>query len=366
MAFYPTLQILEGENLSLSLQGDDDNQFLFGDESGSNLYQLSKSLDHIRKNYYSPLYKQYVPVNAGLVNASHTLEGDDGNFYHFDAQENFLGCSLCSIASTLAGDEIREFHHFNADGTLAGVTVTDENGKEFLYEGAYELSGFSFGKMKFGSLKLPKMKLNIPKMKFNVPKIKIPQMPKINIPKLPAFKMPNIKMPNFKMPKLPDVGKQLSKGWQGLEKGMSKGWQSFERLNKDLAENLITKPFEAIGDLATGLLDTAGSLLTPGGEQMPQEGQEEGSGELTPQDPGYTDENGYTASDGVYYSHDNLSYFDFQRNEWIPLNPEADQGSDFSQVGYTDENGFRADDGLFYSHDGQYILNEQTNEWIPT
>lgn len=363
MTSYPTLQILEGENLSLSLQGDDDNQFLFGDESGSNLYQLSKSLDHLRKNYFSPLYKTYVPVNSGYIQPSHTLEGEDGNFYHFDADENFLGCSLCSVASTLAGDEITEFHHFNADGTLAGVTVTDENGKEFLYEGGYELSGFSLGKLKLGGFKLPKMKVNIPKVKFRAPKIKMPQMPKIKLPKLPSFKMPNVKLPNFKMPKLPDVGKAVGKVTDQIGKGVSNIGNQIGKGVSKWASN-ISEGLQAVGELSTGLLSQAGNLL-PGGEQMPGEGQEEESGELTPQDPGYTDENGYTASDGVFYSHDNTSYFDFQTNQWIPIESQSEQGNDFSSIGYTDENGYRAQDGLFYSHDGSNVLNEQTNQWIP-
>lgn len=361
MTRFPILQILEGENLSVSLQGENDTAFLFGDDSGAYLFELSKKFDHLRSNYFSPLYKKQVPSNSGYFSPAQTLEGEDGNLYHFSEKGDLLGCSLCSFAGMLAGEEIEQYDHYNQDGTLAGVTVIDANGKQFLYEGGYELNGFSLGKIggfkmpKIGGFKMPKIKM--PKMKINIPKIKIPKInTKINIPK--------IKMPNFKVP---NIGKQIGKATSQIGKGFSNiGNQIGKGVNKYISN--IGEGFQAVGDLATGLLDTAGSLLSPGAEGMPQEEQtEEGAGELTPQDPGYTDENGYTASDGIYYSHDNQNYFDFQANQWIPLNANTEQNTGgFSEIGYTDENGYRADDGLFYSHDGQYVLNEQTNEWIQT
>lgn len=358
MTRFPTLQILEGENLSLSLQGDDDSQFLFGDESGSNLYQLSKSLDHLRKNYYSPLYKKYVPENSGYIQVNRSLQGEDGNLYHFTLSGDFLGCSVCSFTGLLAGENITQYTHYNFDGTLAGVTIENQDGRQFLYEGGYELSGFNLGKLKIGGgFKLPNLgKLNFKVPKFNLPKL---SLPKIKLPKLPNFKVP-------------DIGKQLSKATSSISKGVSNVGKQLEKGVSNVGKQIekgVTKHFEnigevleTVGDVATGLLDTAGSLLGPNqGQAMEEQPAEE---ELTPQDPGYSDENGYTASDGVYYSHDGNYYFDFQTNQWVPLNQET--GVQYSDIGYSDDNGYRASDGLFYSHDGQYVLNEQTNEWIQT
>ncbi|MCG6152613.1 hypothetical protein [Leptospira bandrabouensis] len=332
----------------MSLHGEDDNVFLFGDESGSLQYQLSKNLDHLRSNYYSSLYKQFVPANSGYIQAQQTLQGEDGNLYHFTLSGDLLGCSICSFTGLLAGESLTQYNHYNADGTLAGITLLNGNDKQFLYEGGYELSGFNLGKLKIGGgFKLPKIgNIKMPKLNVKIPKINVPKLsiPKINLPKLPNFKMP-------------DIGKGLT----NIGKQVTKGFDSLNQLNKDVFETLVTKPLEAIGDVASTLLDTAGSILGPNqGQPMEEQPQEEQA--LTPQYPGYQDENGYTASDGVFYSHDNQYYFDFNTNQWIPLNQES--GPQFSDVGYTDQNGFRADDGLFYSHDGQYVLNEQTNQWI--
>lgn len=352
MTQFPVLQILEGDNnLSLSLQGEDENLYLFGDASNSVVYELSKKLDHLRTNYYSPLYKQYVPSNSGYLQANQTLQGNDGNLYHFTENGNFIGCSLCD--SKLLNGEATQWNHYNADGTLAGITSFDDDGNDFLYEGGFELSGFKLGKMKIGGFKMPKMG------SFKMPKLSMPKL-KISMPKLPNFKMP--KLPNFKMPKLPnfkvpDIGKGLSKIGSKIGKALDthvrKVGEAF-----DAAGNMVSSLAESATGLATGLMDS----FNPNSQKMAQEQAQEEEQGLTQQDPGYSDENGYTASDGVYYSHDNQYYFDFQTNQWIPLNQES--SDPFKEIGYSDENGYRSNDGLFYSHDGQYVLNEQTNEWI--
>ncbi|TGM28235.1 hypothetical protein [Leptospira levettii] len=361
MTRFPKLQVLEGENLSLSLHGEDDNIFLFGDESGSLQYQLSKKFDHLRSTYYSPLYKQYVPSNSGYIQAKQTLQGEDGNLYHFTLSGDFLGCSLCSFAGLLAGESFLQYNHYNADGTLAGITLQTGNENQFLYEGGYELSGFNLGKLKFGGgFKLPKLgNIKVPKMNIKIPKINIPKLsiPKINLPKLPNFKIPDIGK------SFSNVTSQIGKGFSNIGSQVSKGLQTFENFNKDVFETIVTKPIEAIADVAQGVLESASGILSPNQGQIPEEQPQEEQA-LTPQDPGYSDESGYTASDGIYYSHDNQFYFDFTRNEWVSINQNSEPG--FSDIGYKDENGYRSSDGLFYSHDGQYVLNEQTNEWIST
>lgn len=361
MTRFPTLQVLEGENLSLSLHGEDDNVFLFGDESGSLQYQLSKKLDHLRSNYYSPLYKRFVPSNSGYIQANQTLQGEDGNLYHFTLSGDFLGCSICSFTGLLAGESLVQYNHYNADGTLAGVTLQNGNDRQFLYEGGYELSGFNLGKLKIGGgFKLPKLgNIKVPKMNISIPKINIPKLsiPKISLPKLPNFKIPDIGK------SLSKVTSQIGKGVSNIGTQVSKGFQSFENFNKDVLDTLVSKPLEAIADVAKGVLETAGGILSPNQGQIPEEQSQEEQA-LTPQDPGYQDENGFTASDGVYYSHDGQYYFDFTTNEWVSLNQTT--GPSFSDIGYSDENGYRSSDGLFYSHDGQYVLNEQTNQWIQT
>lgn len=360
----PTLVTLEGDrtenDLLLFPQTEEDEKegiYLFGDNVSGKRFKVSLAGDSIEQLEYSPLYRNYVSSNQGTQEAQETFLADDGLYWHADKNGFLLGCSVCIVDESLNGDESPQiFYHFNLDGSLAGYSLPDQNQNFVTLSGVDEL-GFFKG-LKMPSFKMPKL----PK----IPKIKAPKMPKIKMPKLPKFKMPKIKIPKIKMPKIkvPDIGKAVSKVGSQIGKGVSNiGNQIGKGIQKHV-EN-IAQVAETIAEGPGRLLDVATGILAPGGGEG-EAGEEEQASDIT--QPGYQDEQGYTGEDGLYYLNDGSGYMNPQTEEWFNMDGtpmgQSEQASDITQPGYTDEQGYTADDGMYYLNDGSGYMDPQTQGWF--
>jgi len=329
---------------------------LLGDSNSNKRFKVSLDGDYIEEQYYSPLYNTYKPNNDGILKPKETwIKGNNGFYWHSDEAGNLLGCSVCIADQTLAGEDVDAYYHFNLDGTLAGYSIPSEDGKIVTLAGVDEL-GFSF--KGFKGLKMPSFKMPSFKANFKLPKISLPKfkIPKISIPKfnIPKIKIPKISIPKFKVP---DIGKHLSNVTSKIGKAVDTHARKIgEAVNA--AGNIVSDIAQGAAGLVTGLT----SSFMPGGGGMQEEGYPEE--EQQPTDytqPGYEDEQGYTASDGNYYLHDGSQYLNNQTGQWESMNQAP---TDYTQPGYEDEQGYTASDGNYYLHDGSQYLNNQTGEWV--
>jgi len=329
---------------------------LLGDSNSNKRFKVSLDGDYIEEQYYSPLYNTYKPNNDGILKPKETwIKGNNGFYWHSDEVGNLLGCSVCIADQTLAGEDVDAYYHFNLDGTLAGYSIPSEDGKIVTLAGVDEL-GFSF--KGFKGLKMPSFKMPSFKANFKLPKISLPKfkIPKIKIPKfnIPKIKIPKISIPKFKVP---DIGKNLSNVASKIGKAVDTHARKIgEAVNA--AGNIVSDIAQGAAGLVTGLT----SSFMPGGGGMQEEGYPEE--EQQPTDytqPGYEDEQGYTASDGNYYLHDGTQFLNNQTGQWESMNQAP---TDYTQPGYEDEQGYTASDGNYYLHDGSQYLNNQTGEWV--
>ncbi|TGN09771.1 hypothetical protein [Leptospira ilyithenensis] len=373
------LHILEGDHGKdgLSLLKQEKSHFLFGDSTIGKQYKVSLNGDHIVGYDYSPLYERYTPSNLGTEEAVESFQDSKGVIWHVGKKGNLLGCSVCIEDGTLGNTSPQTIIHYNLDGTLAGISHPTAQNNYVLLEGAHEL-GIS---LKVGGLKLPKLsmpKLSMPKI--SLPKISIPKIsiPKINIPKfkIPKINIPKINIPKIDIPKIkvPDIGNMVSNIGQQISQGVSNVGQQISQGAQQFTNEALTKPLEAVGQAASGLVSTATSLvsniLNPNAGMAT--GQEAGA-EEQPQDytqPGYEDQQGYTASDGMYYLNDGSGFLDPQSGQWYAMDGSpyggqtgSTQPSSYLEPGYQDANGYTANDGIYYLIDGSGYLDPTTNQY---
>ncbi|TGN07453.1 hypothetical protein [Leptospira bandrabouensis] len=341
----PTLMTLEGNRSESDLilipqtkEHKAEGVYLFGDNQTGKQFKVSLNGDSIKQLEYSPLYRQYLPSNNGYVEAKESFMDEDGVLWHSDKNGFLLGCSVCVSNQTLAGDEPEIFYHFNLDGSMAGYSLPDQSGRYVTLSGVDEL-GFFKG-LKMPSFKAPK--ISMPKMSF--PKISLPKfsMPKISIPKLPKISMPKLNT-------------------SGITKGISNVGKSISKVGSKIGQAVDThfqKVGEAVskaGEFASSIVSTGMNVvsnLMPGGQQQAMEEEDPyaqdpyaedpyaGQTQEQPMDftvPGYQDEQGYTASDGMYYLNDGTGFLNPQTNEWFNMDgtPYGSTNQSYEQI-YTD------------------------------
>lgn len=342
-----TLRLVTLEGETKRTPGDlipiskDESHALFGDSEDAFRFRVSLSGDQIETYEWSNLHQTHLPFNNGTEYSSSILAGEEeGAFWHLDEDNNLLGSSVCvcDTEETLNGEENEYYLHYNLDGSLAGYSIQRPSGDYVTLSGAVDLSGFGFKGLKMPSFK--GIKIKAPKIKFKAPKIK--------------FKAPKLK---FKAPKLPKLNTRgISKSVSSIGKGVSNAVSSVSKgignvgtqIGKGVQKHFsnLAEGIGKVGELANQALDTASSFLSPGGEGLPEEGSEEEEQITDPTIPGYTDEDGYTADDGLYYTNDGTLYQDPQTGEWFnidgtPYGTEEQIVSEASEVyGEIDEENF--------------------------
>lgn len=348
------LYILEGNE---SKPGDlrflerTNTHVLLGNDSIGKKYSVSLNGDHAVGYHYSPFYEKYVQSNFGTEEVQNSFQDENGVIWHTGKNGFLLGCTFCVTDKNLGADSPETYFHINLDGTLAGISVPRDSDHVTL-EGSYELGFFK------GGFKLPK--LSFPKI--SLPKVSLPKI------KLPKFKLPKLQIPKIKMPKIDTSG--ISKSISSVGKNIGKIGSKIGKA-VDTHMQKIGEVGTKIGEVATSIVDTGLNLVSnlaqgmgPGGGQAQPEEEQAGD----PSQPGYEDEQGYTASDGMYYLHDGSGYMNPQTEEWFNMDGspygEVSQPSSYNEIGYQDANGYTAEDGMYYLNDGSGFLNPNTNEWF--